>query len=147
VAPRAPDGWAFPEGAMSVGGERRFGDVEREHWEKFARALALPTGLVLDWVDELATSLPAAFRQAAAETTAPDSDFLAGPVADNITAVAEQTRRGLSTTRRSQGRLVTPFLRTLPGQEDRDPSRPSAPDTRPDVGHPPAGDQDAPWGT
>ncbi|MHA7132976.1 type II toxin-antitoxin system HipA family toxin [Oerskovia turbata] len=145
-----PDGTGrlrYAKGAMSVGGERRFGDVEREHWEKFARALEVPTGLVLDWVDELATSLPAAFRQAATETTAPDSDFLAGPVADNITAVAEQTRKGLSTTRRAHGRLATPFLRTLPGQDGRArPPRPSAPETSADVDRSPADDQDAPWG-
>lgn len=143
----------YTQGAMSVGGERRFGDVERGHWEKFARTLALPTGQVVDWVDELATSLPSAFRQAAAETKAPDSDFLAGVVADTVSAVAEQTRAGLTTTRRSRGRLVTPFLRTLSGQEPTPTSDhadlPPASSWDERSGDAPAAvvPQDAPWGT
>lgn len=142
----------YTKGAMSVGGERRFGDVERENWMKFARALELPTAQVLDWVDELATSLPSAFRQAAAETTAPDSDFLAGVVADAVSAVAEQTRKGLTSTRRTHGRLITPFVRTLAGEplrsSDRADEPPASAAGAPSVGDlPPSSDQDAPWGS
>lgn len=143
----------YTQGAMSVGGERRFGDVERGNWEKFARVLGLPTGQVVDWVDELATTLPSTFRQAAAETDAPDSGFLAGVVADTVAAVAERTRKGLSTTRRSHGRVVTPFLRTLPGQarsragERADEPLASAANGPSDTGLPPDADLDAPWGT
>lgn len=59
---------------------------------------------------------PPAFEQAANEVTAPDAGFLAGAVAGNIAAVAEQTRTGSSSTRRTGGRIATPFLETLPGQ-------------------------------
>ncbi len=48
---------------------------------------------------------------------APDADFLAGVVAQNIAAVARQTREGLRSTRRTGGRIVTPFMATLSGQE------------------------------
>lgn len=109
----------YPKGAMSIGGERLFGDVERGNWEKFARAAGLPPAQVIDWVDELATSIPPAFEEAAAQTGAPDADFLAGTVASNIAAVAAQTREGLTSTRRTRGRIVTRFMETLPGQRGR----------------------------
>ncbi len=129
----------YGKGAMSIGGERRFGDVEREHWERFATALGIAPHEVLGWVEELATSLPDAFRQAAHETSGPDADLLAGPVAGHIAAVARQTLRNLTTTRRLRGRLVTPFLQSLPGQP---PAR-RAPTSRDMTG--PPGEDDA-WG-
>ena len=116
LIPTAAGRLRYTKGAMSIGGERRFGDVERKNWEKFARAVGLQPAQVIDWVDELATSIPPAFKQAAADTRAPDADFLEGAVAANIAAVAQQTRDGLATSRRSGGRMITPFLPTLPGQ-------------------------------
>ncbi|MDM8085205.1 type II toxin-antitoxin system HipA family toxin [Cellulomonas cellasea] len=116
LIPDAAGRLRYPKGAMSIGGERRFGDVELGNWEKFARALGLPVAQVVDWVDDLATTIPPAFAQAAEETDSPDADFLAGAVATNIAAVAQQTREGLASTRRSGGRVVTPFIETLPGQ-------------------------------
>lgn len=112
----------YPGGAMSIGGERRFGDVERGSWERFARVLGLPPSRVIDWVDELATAIPPAFEQAAAEVATPDADFLAGTVARNIAAVARATREGLISTRRVGGRVVTPFLQTLSNQQVRTPT-------------------------
>ncbi|SDF54696.1 serine/threonine-protein kinase HipA [Cellulosimicrobium cellulans] len=116
LVPDAAGRLRYSKGAMSIGGERRFGDVERGSWEKFARAVGLPADQVVDWVDELATTIPAAFEQAAEAVDAPDADFLAGVVARNIAAVARQTREGLRSTRRTGGRIVTPFMATLPGQ-------------------------------
>lgn len=116
MIPDAEGRLRWTKGAMSIGGERRFGDVERRNWEKLAAAVRLPAAQVIDWVDELTTSIPPAFEQAANEVDAPDADFLAGAVAKNIAVVAEQTRKGLSSTRRVGGRIVTPFLETLPGQ-------------------------------
>lgn len=113
LIPDAAGRLRYPKGAMSVGGERRFGDVERSHWEKFARVLGLPPTLVVDWVDELSRTIPPAFEQAAAETGARDADFLAGTVTDNIRAVAERTREGLASANRTRGRLGTPFMDTL----------------------------------
>ncbi|WP_265520962.1 hypothetical protein [Oerskovia flava] len=37
-------------------------------------------------------------------------------MAGNIAAVTEQTRTGLSSTRPTGGRVVTPFVQPLPGQ-------------------------------
>jgi len=104
----------YAKGAMSIGGERGFGDVEAKHWVKFARALDLPPAEVTGWVEELGRSVPAGFAQAAAEVDAPDAGFLAGPVADNIAAAAKQTLEGLTGSRRVGGRLRTPFVTTLP---------------------------------
>ncbi|MFE6235983.1 type II toxin-antitoxin system HipA family toxin [Cellulosimicrobium sp. NPDC057862] len=116
LIPDATGRLRWTKGAMSIGGERGFGDVERGNWEKFARAVGLPPEQVLDWVDELATSIPPSFEQAAHEVVAPDADFLAGTVARNVAAVAEQTRKGLASTRRTGGRVVAPFLRAPFGQ-------------------------------
>ncbi len=105
LIPNAAGQLRFTSGAMAVGGERRFGDIERGNWEKLARAAGLPPGQVIEWVDELATSIPSAFEKVACETPAPDATFLAGTVAKNIAAVADQLRRNLTSTRRTDGRL------------------------------------------
>ncbi|WP_165217334.1 HipA domain-containing protein [Schaalia sp. ZJ1691] len=110
LVPDANGRLRYPRAAMSIGGERRFGDVERKNWEHFARLIQLPPDQVIHWVNELATSIPGAFEQAAIDTQAPDAPFLAGVVAKNIAAVAQQTRRGLSTSRRVGGRIVRPFI-------------------------------------
>lgn len=126
LIPDAGGALRYGKGAMSIGGERRFGDVERSHWEKFARVLGLAPAQVVDWVDELATSLPTAFRAAAQESQAPESDLLAGRVAQNIAALARETRDALAVDRhnprRRGGRLLQPFLTTLTLQAaDDDP--------------------------
>jgi serine/threonine-protein kinase HipA len=141
LIPDAAGRLRYPKGAMSVGGERRFGDVERTHWEKFARVLGLPPTQVVDWVDELSRTIPPAFEQAAAETGARDADFLAGIVTDNIRAVAERTRDGLVSTRRTRGRLGTTFMDTL--RRAQNPSTDVEADaSRPAV----AAELDDPWG-
>ncbi|MEU2199833.1 type II toxin-antitoxin system HipA family toxin [Isoptericola sp. NPDC019482] len=111
----------YTKGAMSIGGERRFGDVERGNWEKFAQVAGLETEQVLTWVAELAEQLPAAFEQAASETTAPDADFVSSVVAKNVAAVARQTLQGLTGTRRAGGRIITPFMETL-SEQSRGPA-------------------------
>lgn len=111
-----PDGAGrlrYTKGAMSIGGERRFGDVERTHWERFGRVVGLRPEQVVSWVDELTTTLPAAFERAAQEVDGPDAEFIAAQVVPAVAAVAAQTAAGLSATRRSGGRLVTPFMATL----------------------------------
>ncbi|WP_454299592.1 type II toxin-antitoxin system HipA family toxin [Salana multivorans] len=112
-----PDGEGrlrYTKGAMSIGGERGFGDIEARHWEKFARAIGVPIADVRAWVEELAHSIPPAFAQAAAEVDTDDARLLGGPVADDIAAAAEQTMAGLTAGRRARGRLRTPFVQTLP---------------------------------
>lgn len=120
LIPDAAGHLRYRKSAMSIGGERGFGDVERRHWEKFSRALGLPSQQVIDWVDELAVAIPSAFKRAAAETPAADAAYFEGPVAENVAAVAHRTREGLATTRRVKGRLVAPFMESLgnssPGQ-------------------------------
>lgn len=104
----------YTKGAMSIGGERGFGDIEARHWEKFARAIGVPIADVRAWVEKLAHSIPPAFAQAAAEVDTDDARLLGGPVADDIAAAAEQTMAGLTAGRRARGRLRTPFVQTLP---------------------------------
>lgn len=113
-----PDGMGrlrYGKGAMAVGGERRFGDLERSNWERFASAVRLPAGQIVGWVEELAATLPPAFEQAAGEIAGPEADVLTERVAPVIAAVARQTIEGLTSTRRRHGRIVTPFLKTVPG--------------------------------
>lgn len=115
LVPDANGQLRYPKGAMSVGGERGFGDVERHHWEKLARITQLPATDVLDWVAELAASIPSAFESAAAKTDAPESEFVLGEVLPNIVAVARQTLSNLAAPGRRNVR-VQPFLQTLPGE-------------------------------
>lgn len=113
LVPAADGRLRWTRGAMSVGGERYFGDVERPHWERFAHAAGVPAPRVLDWVAELAETLPAAFDSAVAESDADEADEVASRTAPLIAAVAQQTLAGLTSTRRSGGRLTTPFVKTL----------------------------------
>jgi len=136
----------YRKGAMSVGGERGFGDVERSHWEKFARVLGLAPATVLNWVEELAEMIPAAFVQAAEQTRATDTDFLLRVVAPNIAAVAEATKLGLTSTRRVGGRPVNPFLTTLDTPTEPRANGNTAADSEPATDAPSEIAQDEVWG-
>lgn len=103
----------YRKGAMSIGGERGFGDVEARHWAKLADACGVRPAFVTDTVAELAEQLPSTFEQAAREVDAPDAQFVARAVALNVRAVCEQALVGLASTRRTNGRLVTPFMDEL----------------------------------
>jgi serine/threonine-protein kinase HipA len=50
----------FPRAAMSLGGERSFGDVRGRHWTGFATALGVAPDQVHEWVLTLARQAPAA---------------------------------------------------------------------------------------
>ncbi|MCA0332077.1 MAG: HipA domain-containing protein [Actinobacteria bacterium] len=50
----------FPRAAMSLGGERSFGDVSGRHWTGFATALGVDPDQVREWVLTLAQQAPAA---------------------------------------------------------------------------------------
>jgi len=102
----------YRRGAMSIGGERRFGDVEGRHWDRFAAACGLPATTVRQWVAELGEALPDAFAQAAAETNTDETQFIVDTVLPNVTAVCHQTVRGLTETRHQGDRVVVPFLDT-----------------------------------
>ena len=48
----------YPTSAMSIGGERLFGNVHGRHWKKFATAVGISDETVRGWVVELAERTP-----------------------------------------------------------------------------------------
>ena len=50
--------------AMKIGGESRFGEIERRHWERFATEIRYPATRLIDRVDELSRQLPDALSSA-----------------------------------------------------------------------------------
>jgi len=54
----------YPRGAMSIGGERAFGQVRGRNWSGFATALGMPADTVRDWVRSLADLAPQALSDA-----------------------------------------------------------------------------------
>lgn len=78
----------FPRAAMSLGGERGFGDVRGRNWNRFAKALGVPHDRVREWVFTFADHAPSA-------------------VADTIRALPSRQRR------RPELRLLTARVRLL----------------------------------
>lgn len=112
-----PDGAGrlrYRSAAMSIGGEKRFGDVERAEWEKFADVVRAPREQVVDRVRVLASAVPGAFAAALEEVVdAPGASELRGRTLPLVSAVCEEALRGLERSRRVGGRLVQPFLEML----------------------------------
>ena len=54
----------YPRGAMSIGGERAFGEVRGRNWTRFANALGVPAPTVREWVLSLAHDAPQAVSDA-----------------------------------------------------------------------------------
>ena len=50
--------------AMKIGGESRFGEIERRRWERFATEIRYPATRLIDRVDELSRQLPDALSSA-----------------------------------------------------------------------------------
>lgn len=50
----------FPKAAMSIGGERAFGEIQGSNWDGFATALGVSPELVREWVRQLAEIAPSA---------------------------------------------------------------------------------------
>lgn len=115
LVPTATGRLRYRSVAMSIGGEKRIGDVEGKHWDRFAAVVGLHPDAVRERVLRLAEDVPAAFGQAIAEAPAgEDARFMADVVLPNVEAVCRQAVRGLTGSRRTaRGRLVTPFLSTL----------------------------------
>ncbi len=65
------------EVAMNVGGERRFGHVQKRHWLKLFDVCAVDSAWGLSRILEIADSLPAAVSAALAEVGTPAADELA----------------------------------------------------------------------
>lgn len=59
---RKNDSLRFPRAAMSIGGERRFGAVQREHWRKAAKNTGVDADMLLMRVRDLASVIPDALR-------------------------------------------------------------------------------------
>lgn len=100
--------------AMSIGEEKRFGEVEGTHWERFTKVAGRAPELIRSRVVDLAQRLPDAFRDAISELAdSPDTAYLTNVVLPNLAALDAQTLSGLHHSRRTDGRVVTPFLRAL----------------------------------
>lgn len=95
----------YPKGAMSIGGERAFGDLRGRNWARFATAIGVSTETVRDWVLGLADKAPAAVSEAIRELPTsqrrqPELRLLEA----RVRALCELTSRAADET--SGGRLV-----------------------------------------
>lgn len=126
---------AYTTVAQSIGGEKRFGEVEERHWTRFAAAASVDADYVLTAVRDLAQRIPDAVHAAISElpTTAVGRDSLLGDVLPRIAALDVQTLAGLK-NRRHQGRVTTtwfdslqPAGRSSAREADRKWDRPGAP--------------------
>ncbi|MFC0712989.1 type II toxin-antitoxin system HipA family toxin [Cellulomonas biazotea] len=114
LIPDASGRLRYRSAAMSIGGERRFGEVERAHWDRFATVVGRPASRVRDRVAELARAVPTAVADAIAEAPASaDATYLRKVVQPAVEALGARTVAGLSSSRRIAGRVVQPFLETL----------------------------------
>ncbi|HEY8720910.1 type II toxin-antitoxin system HipA family toxin [Pengzhenrongella sp.] len=97
------------EGAMSIGGERRFGRVERRHLEAFAAATGQDAVALVDRTRELAAAIPEAMANALEEEsvrthTAELRDRLLVPVASLCATTIRQLDSPASRDERRIGR-------------------------------------------
>jgi serine/threonine-protein kinase HipA len=60
----------YAKGAMSIGGERSFGEVRGRNWLRFAAALGVPGDAVMKWVQRFAEQVPLAVTAAIGELPA-----------------------------------------------------------------------------
>ncbi|GII97848.1 hypothetical protein Slu03_02260 [Sediminihabitans luteus] len=111
--------------AMSIGGERRFGEVEAKHWERLARAVGLDPEQVRRAVRQLAASIPEGFADAVAELPprAVGATMLREDVLPRIAALAKRTLTGLDCSAREAGRVTRPFVSELETQGSTGPER------------------------
>lgn len=102
---------------MAIGGEKRIGEVEGKHWDKFAGVVGRDPDDVRARVRRLAEAIPEAFAQAVSEL--PESvegrELVESEVLPRIRALDEQTVKGLAVSRRVGSRVITPLLDTLEG--------------------------------
>ncbi len=61
----------FPEAAISIGGERKFGEIRGSNWDDFATALGVPPEFVRGWVRQLAEIAPSATSDSVRSLPAP----------------------------------------------------------------------------
>ncbi|MEP7765533.1 type II toxin-antitoxin system HipA family toxin [Sanguibacter sp. 25GB23B1] len=114
LVPSATGRLRYTSAAMSIGGEKAFGEVEAKHWVRFAKVVGQPEEAILQRVRSLAESVPDAFRDAIRELPrSEEATFLSAVVLPSIAALDAQTVTGLTSSRRTGGRVVVPFVRTL----------------------------------
>ncbi|GAA4625915.1 type II toxin-antitoxin system HipA family toxin [Cellulomonas oligotrophica] len=101
----------YRSAAMSIGGEKRFGEVEGRHWDKFAGVVGMPAQDVRDRVQDLATRLPDALADAVRPLPdSPDARHLRARTVPAVLALVEQTLRGLTESRHVGGRVVSLWM-------------------------------------
>ncbi len=93
----------YPKAAMSMGGERAFGEVHGQHWNTFARRVGLPIDQVRTWVKQTAADLPDAVSDALTAVQAP---YASAPevqlLLPRLQHLADLTTRALDTERRGR---------------------------------------------
>lgn len=114
LIPSASGRFRYRSVAMSIGGEKSFGEVESKHWNKFATIVGQSAEQVRGRVADLAASLPDAFRDAIADVPgSADVHYLRDVVLPSLAALNTQAIAGLTSSRRTGGRITMPFLPTL----------------------------------
>ncbi len=89
----------YPKAAMSIGGERAFGEVRRRNWDRYGTALGVPAEKVRQWAITLAEQSPAAVADAIAALPArrrpqPELSLLAA----RVRLLSQLTLRDLDNT-------------------------------------------------
>ncbi|HEX6039334.1 type II toxin-antitoxin system HipA family toxin [Longimicrobium sp.] len=85
--------------AMRVGGEYRLLSIERRHWERFAGAVGLDAGSLVQRVADVAAAVPDLLADACSQARAEGLD---DPILDKLTdTVAENARRIISKIKRA----------------------------------------------
>lgn len=85
----------YPKGAMSIGGERAFGEVRGSHWDRFAGRIGLSADQVRAWVKELSDAVPDALSDALKSEGRPARAPEISAVLPRVRLLAELTLAGL----------------------------------------------------
>ena len=88
----------YPNAAMSIGGERAFGEVQGRHWDRFAARVGLPAEQIRTWVGQMSADLPDAVSDAIRllDGEAPSS-IEVGLLLSRVRRLADLTRAALQT--------------------------------------------------
>lgn len=97
----------YPRGAMSLGGERTFGEMRARNWSNFATSLGVSADQVRGWVTSLAERAPDAVAQVVKELVPTQRRNRAlGELRSRVQVLSELTLHGLNDT--TMGRNAGP---------------------------------------
>ncbi|MDR3224777.1 MAG: type II toxin-antitoxin system HipA family toxin [Clostridiales Family XIII bacterium] len=101
--------------AMSIGGQKLIGEVERKEWDRFSAVTGMDAAYVRETVNEMASQMPDAVHDAIDELpkNAAGKDVLTGQILSRVSRLAKRTITGLTKTARKGGRIIAPFVDSL----------------------------------